>query len=227
MLLRAGYGRSGTKKNMGAGVPPVGWPDQVIAWENFTGPSRSGLSVNQVTSIIVSLLLGANLNPETHILPQQPQEQGDAEHDQAGHDEAQFQGEEYNRAEVDTIGNDEMQQDGQVHSERENDTDKETYNDNENNVPEAACEEIVDQNVAVDNFEVNREVFAQLSAVFNNNIEELVVLDARDTTHALESNITIDEENTIVVEKEIDDSGGNSCTGDHDYLVKKRKYGDI
>ena len=70
MLIRAGYGRQGTKKNLGVGIPPIGWPQQQIPWENFKGASRSKLIVNDITVIIVSMMRGANLDPETHIVAQ-------------------------------------------------------------------------------------------------------------------------------------------------------------
>ena len=74
MLLRAGYGRAGTKKNLGVGLPPLGWPEDIIAWTDFKGPTRSRLTINQVTQIIVNMLRGANLNPETHVVPQQEEQ---------------------------------------------------------------------------------------------------------------------------------------------------------
>jgi len=67
MMSRAGYGRSGTKKQLGVGEPPYGWP-QGISWEKYSGATRSGLTFNEVTEIIVSLLHAANIDPNEHIL---------------------------------------------------------------------------------------------------------------------------------------------------------------
>ena len=202
MLVRAGYGRAGTKKNLGVGVPPIGWPDQVIPWENFKGPSRSGLSVNQVTNIIVHLLLGANLNPQTHVLPQPPQEQVEAEqgeHEQVGveHDE----------------------------HEEENHTGDESITEDsadDNEVPEAANEEIVEQNVAVENIAEDSDTFQDLQAVFNNNIDEIVRIEPVDTATAV-----TDEKNNIIVIDNIEDFVRDYGIHEHDYFDKKRKHGSV
>ena len=43
ILIKAGFGRQGTKKNLGIGIgsTPIGWPQQQIPWKNFKGASRS------------------------------------------------------------------------------------------------------------------------------------------------------------------------------------------
>ena len=66
MLGRVGYGDSGRKKKLGVGNPPLGWPDNV-SWPNFRGATRSGLSVHQVTDIIISMLQAAQVDPFTYV----------------------------------------------------------------------------------------------------------------------------------------------------------------
>ena len=67
MMSRAGYGRCGTKQQLGVGEPPYGWP-QGISWKKYSGATRSGLTFNEVTEIIVSLLQAADIDPDTHIV---------------------------------------------------------------------------------------------------------------------------------------------------------------
>ena len=72
MLVRIGYGDGGGKnKKMGIGEPPVGWPDH-ISWQDFSGATRSKLTMNEVTEIILSLLRAAHINPDTHVIPPTP-----------------------------------------------------------------------------------------------------------------------------------------------------------
>ena len=49
-------------------MPPVGWPAD-IAWEGFSGTTRSRLSFDDITRIICSMLTAAGLNPDTHVVP--------------------------------------------------------------------------------------------------------------------------------------------------------------
>ena len=72
MLVRIGYGDGGgKKKKLGIGEPPMGWPDH-ISWQDFSGATRSKLTMNEVTEIIISLLRAANINPDTHVIPPTP-----------------------------------------------------------------------------------------------------------------------------------------------------------
>ena len=67
MLNSSGYSRSGTRKSLGVGPCPLGWPSSIISWSDYQGATRSKLSRADVTTIIISLLEGAQLNPSTHI----------------------------------------------------------------------------------------------------------------------------------------------------------------
>ena len=49
-------------------MPPISWPAD-IAWEGFSGTTRSGLSFDDITRIICSMLTAAGLNPDTHVVP--------------------------------------------------------------------------------------------------------------------------------------------------------------
>ena len=49
-------------------MPPIGWPAD-IAWEGFSGTTRSRLSFDDITRIICSMLTAAGLNPDTHVVP--------------------------------------------------------------------------------------------------------------------------------------------------------------
>ena len=66
MLARIGYGDGGRTKKLGVGDPPPGWPEN-ISWQNFRGATRSGLSMYELTEIIVSMLQAAQVNPYEHI----------------------------------------------------------------------------------------------------------------------------------------------------------------
>jgi hypothetical protein len=55
MLSCAGYGRSEWGKKLGEGVAPVGWPAK-FDWSKLKGSTRSGLKIDEVTSIIISML---------------------------------------------------------------------------------------------------------------------------------------------------------------------------
>ena len=202
MLVRAGYGRAGTKKNLGVGVPPIGWPDEVIAWEDFKGPTRSGLSVNQVTNIIVHLLLGANLNPQTHVLPQHPQEQTEAEH---GEDE---------------VAGVEHDKDGE-----ENPTNSQSAtedSDDGKEVIEVAYEEIIEQSIEAGNIVEHENAFQDLQAVFNNNIEEVIRIEPVNT-----ATVVTDEKNNTIVIDNIEDFVSNYGIPEHDYFDMKRKHGSV
>ena len=65
MLACIGYGDGGKIKKLGVGDPPLGWPEQ-IPWEEFAGVSRSKLTNQQITNIIISMLQAANINPATY-----------------------------------------------------------------------------------------------------------------------------------------------------------------
>ena len=66
MLARIGYGGWGTKKRLGVGNPPLGWPEN-ISWNDFSGATRSKLSSTQISGIIISMIEAAGLDPATHI----------------------------------------------------------------------------------------------------------------------------------------------------------------
>ena len=66
MLVSAGYGKSGRSRKLGVGNPPTGWPDH-ISWTDFSGATRSKLSSNEVTDIIISMLEAANIDPDRHV----------------------------------------------------------------------------------------------------------------------------------------------------------------
>ena len=66
MLARIGYGDGGRTKKLGVGDPPPGWPEN-ISWCNFRGASRSGLSMQNVTDIIVSMLQAVQVDPYEHV----------------------------------------------------------------------------------------------------------------------------------------------------------------
>ena len=64
IVTAAGYGKYGLK--LGQGDPPQGWPHDV-EWLGYKGSGRSGLRNIQMTSIIVSMLESANIDPATHV----------------------------------------------------------------------------------------------------------------------------------------------------------------
>ena len=66
MLNTAGYGSEGNKRKLGVDPAPVGWP-AAISWTNFRGSTRSKLTVEEVTTIIVSMLEGAGIDPNIHV----------------------------------------------------------------------------------------------------------------------------------------------------------------
>ena len=67
MLSRIGYGGGGTRKVLGVGPSPPGWPDHIIPWADYKGATKSHLSSGQVTEIIVTLLVAAGIDPATHV----------------------------------------------------------------------------------------------------------------------------------------------------------------
>ena len=67
MLARIGYSGGGTRKVLGAGLAPHGWPEHIIPWANYQGATKSHLSSGQVTEIIVALLVAEGIHPATHI----------------------------------------------------------------------------------------------------------------------------------------------------------------
>ena len=68
MLNSLGFGKAGRAKQYGVGNPPLGWPE-TISWENFSGTTSSKLKSIQLTSIIVSMLEAAGIDPATHVEP--------------------------------------------------------------------------------------------------------------------------------------------------------------
>ena len=83
MLIHLGYGGGGhtapgqTTKKLGKGAPPNGWPHHIIPWVEFHGATRSKLTVDQVTEMIVFMMRAVNIDPETHI--KSPGDKEDAE----------------------------------------------------------------------------------------------------------------------------------------------------
>eukprot|EP00092_Neocalanus_flemingeri_P039743 GFUD01043282.1.p1 GENE.GFUD01043282.1~~GFUD01043282.1.p1 ORF type:complete len:434 (-),score=90.42 GFUD01043282.1:6-1307(-) len=68
MMSALGYGKKGILR-LGMGDPPLGWPtNEDIPWENFTGSTRSGFSVSQISNVILSMMTAAGLDPEKHVL---------------------------------------------------------------------------------------------------------------------------------------------------------------
>ena len=65
MPLSSGYSKSGHA--LGTGEAPHGWPQEVIAWESFTGASRSGLSTQQITTIIRCLFQAMQIDPDEYV----------------------------------------------------------------------------------------------------------------------------------------------------------------
>ena len=74
MLARAGYGRSGRNQALGAGAPPHGWPESIIPWASYCGATRSRLTTEDVTTIIISMLRVANIDEKTHIVKENMKE---------------------------------------------------------------------------------------------------------------------------------------------------------
>ena len=66
MLSRIGYGGGGTTKKLGVGDPPVGWPEN-ISWSDFSGATRSRLTTEQITEIILSMFREWNIDPAIHV----------------------------------------------------------------------------------------------------------------------------------------------------------------
>ena len=67
MLASIGYGGGGTRKVLGVGPSPPGWPEHIIPWADYKGATKSHLSSGQVTEIIVTLLQAAQIDPATHV----------------------------------------------------------------------------------------------------------------------------------------------------------------
>lgn len=79
MVARAGSGRKGRTQSLGAGFPPHGWPVSVIPWDKYKGSTRSGLSANDCTAIIIALLRAANIDEKKHIIHGDSKETEDPE----------------------------------------------------------------------------------------------------------------------------------------------------
>ena len=56
---------------LGEGAAPVGWPAN-IDWSKFKGSTRSGLKIDEVTTIIISMLQAVGFSSETHVKPSDP-----------------------------------------------------------------------------------------------------------------------------------------------------------
>ena len=68
MLASTGHTGPGKNKSCGVGDCPVGWPHNIISWDNYKGASRAvGLDKMHFTKIIISLLRGSGYNPEEHV----------------------------------------------------------------------------------------------------------------------------------------------------------------
>ena len=67
MLNKMGVDFCGSKKVHGQGSPPKGWPDSVIPWSDFKGPSKSHLNNQQLTRIIIEILKAHGIDPETFV----------------------------------------------------------------------------------------------------------------------------------------------------------------
>ena len=65
MLATLGYGKNGNLR-LGKGAAPLGWPVD-ISWAEFAGTTRSGLTIQQITRVIVSMLEAVGLDAETHV----------------------------------------------------------------------------------------------------------------------------------------------------------------
>ena len=57
-------------KKLGTGPPPLGWPEEV-SWDTFEGVGISGFSNEIMTSIILSMLAAAEIDPNTLVVPQE------------------------------------------------------------------------------------------------------------------------------------------------------------
>ena len=51
----------------GVGPAPIGWPED-IPWEEFSGTTRSKLTVEQITGIITSMLTTVGIDPAQHVI---------------------------------------------------------------------------------------------------------------------------------------------------------------
>ena len=71
MLDCAGYGRNKGNEKLGEGAAPMGWP-AIIDWFKFKGSSRSGLKIDEVTSIIIHILQNGVFSAEAHVKPINP-----------------------------------------------------------------------------------------------------------------------------------------------------------
>ena len=52
---------------LGVGDGPLGWPQEIIPWADYNGATRSKLSSEKCTAIIIALLRAANIDETTHI----------------------------------------------------------------------------------------------------------------------------------------------------------------
>ena len=51
----------------GVGPAPIGWSED-ISWEDFSGTTRSKLTVEQITRIITSMLTTDGIDPAQHVI---------------------------------------------------------------------------------------------------------------------------------------------------------------
>ena len=150
------------------------------------------------------MLLGANLNPQTHILPQAPQAQ---EQTEAEHGEHEVAGVEHDENEEENPTNDQS-------TTEESDDEKE--------IIEVAHEEIVEQSITAGDIVEDRGTFQDLQAVFNNNIEEVIRIEPVNT-----ATVVTDEKNNTIVIDNIEDFVSNYGIPEPDYFDMKRKHGSV
>ena len=52
---------------LGVGPAPIGWPN-TVPWEGFSGTTRSKLSKDEITGIILSMLQTVGFDPNQHVI---------------------------------------------------------------------------------------------------------------------------------------------------------------
>ena len=136
MLATAGYGgRAGRNKQLGVGPAPFGWPAP-ISWVGFSGATRSHLSIDQITQVIVSMLEAAGYNPATHLRQREVEGEEDNNNDENMKEEVK----------EDENVNEDGNEDENIH-ERVDEDDKvdDEVNDNEKIAGETNAIEKIDQ----------------------------------------------------------------------------------
>ena len=66
-------------KKLKEGEPPKGWPAHVIEWAEYAGASRSCLKKPGISTIILSMLEGAGIDPENYLVGMKDVEGGTTE----------------------------------------------------------------------------------------------------------------------------------------------------